>query len=150
MVAFSKIIECVEGLLKERFPDETYYREHVPVGFARPSFLTELGPTEMADASCRCLTIQVGVKVTAFAPVDEYHDSSAEELIRRMAAVQELFAVDGLRVGDRALHITANKGNCQLDYAEVAVVLNYQDDRPTDEKDWPLMGRVEARVGAQL
>lgn len=146
MLAFSEIVDAAEGLLKERFPGEAYYREHAPTDFVRPSFLTELGPTEMADASYGCLEVQVGIKITAFAMVDEYYDTSAEELMRRMAAVQELFSVEGLRVGDRVLHVTANKGSCQLDYAEVSVTLKYQDNRPTNGKDWPLMEQVEVRT----
>lgn len=149
MLSFSAIIDAAEGLLRERFPGEAYYRERVPVDFVRPSFLTELGPTEMADASWECLEVQAVVKVTAFAPVDEYQNSSAEELMRRMAAVQELFGVEGLRVGDRVLHVAANKGNCQLDYAEVTVTFKYQDDRPTSGKDWPLIETVRVKTNLE-
>ena len=117
----------------------------VPVEFDRPSFLVELGPVEMLDASYACLELKATVVVTAFVEADDYHNSHVPDLMQRMAVVQELFAVEGLRVEDRVLHVIANKGNCQFDYAEASVTFQYQDDRPGGE-DWPLMGEVNVNM----
>ena len=58
MLSFLAITEAVKGLVEERYPGNTVYMERVPVDFARPSFLVELGPVEMLDASCGCLEVK--------------------------------------------------------------------------------------------
>lgn len=145
MVELTKIVEAVQGLIGERFPGEEVHTGRVPSGFTRPSFLVELGPVELADASCGCLELKVAVKATAFVEADEYGNSHVPELLRRMAALQELFAAEGLRVEDRVLSLQKSVGNCQFDYAEVTATLQYQDDRP-GEKDWPLMGDIRTKI----
>ena len=100
----------------------------------------------MLDASCACLEVKATVVVTAFVEADDYYNSHVPDLMTRMGAVQELFAVDGLQVEDRFLHVTANKGNCQFDYAETSITFQYQDDRPGGD-EWPLMGEIQTKWG---
>ena len=145
MLSFSTITQAVQELVAERYPETPIYMNRVPVEFDRPSFLVELGPVEMLDADCACLELKVTVVVTAFVEADDYHNSHVPDLMQRMAVVQELFAVEGLRVEDWVLHVIANKGNCQFDYAEASVTFQYQDDRPVGE-DWPLMGEVNVNM----
>lgn len=145
MLALNAVLEAAKGLLGERFPGEARYTNQVPKNFTRPSFLVEGGPLRMADADCGALDITAEVKITCFTPVDAYYNSDSAELIRRMTAVQELFAVGYLRVGDRALHVVGNTGEYFLDFAEVTVALQYQDDRPGAE-DWPLMGEAHINI----
>lgn len=145
MLSFNAILDAVVDLLNERFPADKIYTNLVRKGFSRPSFLVELEKIEMEDASAATLELSVPVKVTVFTEVDECHDSHMEGLVRRMAAVQELFAVEGLRVNDRVLHVGMVEGECNYDYAEVTVPLHYLDDRPGG-REWPLMGEIGARV----
>lgn len=145
MLTPKEIMDAVQELLEERFPEEKVYRNLTPTGFSRPSWLIYLGPIAMLDASAGCLEVRASMKVTAFVTVDEYHNSHMDELQRRMMAVQELFAVEGLRVSDRVLHVVGNTGESQFDFAEVTVTLHYQDDRPGAE-DWPLMGEIQVSV----
>lgn len=155
MLSPNKIMDAVEELIGERFPSETFYRNVTPVEFTRPSFLIAYGPQKMQDASADTLELEVAVVIDIFAQADKRNNSPVEELLRRMMAVQELFAVEGLRVGGaedperRVLHVKANTGACNFDYAEVTIVLNYLDDRPTEGKSWPLMGEVEVETKAE-
>ena len=145
MLSFSTITQAVQELVAERYPETPIYMNRVPVEFDRPSFLVELGPVEMLDASCACLELKVTVVITAFVEADDYYNSHVPDLMTRMGAVQELFAVDGLQVEDRFLHVTANKGNCQFDYAETSITFQYQDDRPGGD-EWPLMGEIQTKI----
>lgn len=87
MRSFLAITEAVKGLVEERYPENTVYLERVPVDFARPSFLVELGPVEMLDASCGCLEVKATVVVTAFVEADDYYNSHVPDLMTRMGAV---------------------------------------------------------------
>lgn len=146
MIAPKETMDAVAEVLEERFPGETVYRNLVPTGFTRPSFLLAYGPVKLKDATCGTLDVETGLTITAFVTVDEYHNSHVDELHRRTAAVQELFAVEGLRVGDRVLHVVGNTGSVNFDYSEVQVLLRYRDDRPVEGRDWPLMETVTTGV----
>lgn len=139
------ILTALEERLGERFPGRRVYRDLVPEGFERPSFLVSLGSVEMADASCDTLDVKTQLVVTAFETVDRYHNTHVAALAGTMMLVQELFAAAYLRVGDRALHVAGNKGEYHYDYAEITVTLSYQDDRPGGET-WPPMGAVSLNL----
>lgn len=148
MLSINEILESVKGLLAERLPDiplERFYTNRTPVDFERPAALITFGRITMEDASCACVEVTLPVVIDLFVAVDEYHNSHIEELARRMLAVQELFAAGALLVGDRALHVVFNEGNCNFDYAEITVTLRYQDDRPGGE-DYPLIASVRTTI----
>lgn len=155
MLKPNEIMDAVGELIRERFPGENIYRNITPIGFTRPSFLIAYGPQKMQDASAGALELETALVVTAFAQVGEYNNSPVEELLRRMMAVQELFAVEGLRVGNRegaesrVLHVKGNTGVCNFDYAEVTIVLNYLDDRPGDGRQWPRIEAVEVKTNLE-
>lgn len=142
MLSSKEILDAVTELLEERFPGEPVYRNITPISFTRPSSLVTYVSQRMTDASCAALEVEANVMVTVFVAVDEYYNSHMDELVRRMSAVQELFAIEGLRVGDRVLHVAGNAGVANFDFAEVAITLRYLDDRPRPGQDWPLIDEV--------
>ena len=145
MLSFSRILSEGKALLEERFPGDEVYTNLTPNGFQRPSFLIELGEIHMVDASEDMLRVTMPLVVTAFVAVDSYHNSDMEELLTRMAAVQELFAISGLQIQDRVLHVVGNKAEYNWDFAEVTITLDYLDDRPGGE-EWPLMGEIKTKT----
>jgi len=146
MLTPKQILDAVAGLLKERFPGEPVYQNITPIGFARPSSLVTYTSQKMADASCATVEVEAGVAVDIFVAVDEYHNSHLEELARRMTSVQELFAVEGLEVEDRVLHVAGNAGTVNFDFAEISITLRYHDDRPREGRDWPLVEEVRVNT----
>lgn len=158
MVRPSEILGAVRSLLQTRFPETgegaaTYYTNLAPVDFKRPSFLVATGTRTMGDAGYCTVDVTQEVEITAFVPVDKYHNSHFEELEERAMAVQALFAVEGLRVGTgeggRVLRVEGNQAESGYDYAEVVITLHYLDDRPTDGRSWPPMGEVDVALREQ-
>ena len=145
MVSFNAILEAGRELLEGRFPGETVYVNLAPSGFTRPSFLAALGEIHMEDAGADTLALSLPLELKAFVEVDSYHHSHIPELITRTAAVMELFAVSGLRVGDRVLGVAETRAEYNYDYADITVLLSYHDDRPGGE-DWPLMGEITTKT----
>lgn len=145
MLSFNLILNGAKALLEERFPGDAVYTNVTPNGFQRPSFLIEFGEIHMTDSSEETLRVTLPLVVTAFVAVDSYHNSDVEKLLTRMAAVQELFAISGLQIQDRVLHVVGNKAEYNWDFAEVTITLDYLDDRPGGE-DWPLMGEINTKT----
>lgn len=146
MLTPKELMDAAELLIAGRFPGETVYRNLTPSGFVRPSWLLELGNVEMTDASFWCVEVKAVLKVTSFVKVDEYHHSHIDSLQERMMAVLELFAVEGLRCGDRVIHLAGSTGTCEYDYAQAIVTLRYQDDRPGTKDVTPQAEHVDVKV----
>lgn len=145
MLSINKILESAKTLVEGRFPGEPVYTNQTPTDFVRPSWLVGLGKSTMEDASMGCVEMTVPVVITSFVTVDEYYNNHFEELLRRMHSAMELFAAGYLELEGRALHVVKVTGECQYDYAEVAVTLRYQDSRPVSEEEYPLMGHIQTR-----
>lgn len=146
MLSIADIHDAVEDLLGERFPGEPVHHDLVPQNFERPAFLVEGGPVKMAEAGSMTLDVTATVRITAFAAVDEYHNSQVAELRTRMMAILELFAVGYLEVDGRALHVAGNEGEYGFDFATVTVTLSYRDDRPGEDEVYQTMGEVHTTI----
>lgn len=146
MLTPNELLDAVKSVLKERFPGETIYTNVAPKDFDRPSFLVFCGPVKIMDASAATIEVAVSISVTAFLKTDARNNSVVESLLERMMAVLELFAIDGLEVGERVLHLTGPTGVCSFDDAEITIPVQYFDDRPEREEPWETMEDVAVRT----
>lgn len=148
MISINEILTAVKGLLCERFtdiPQERAYTNLTPSEFERPALLAAGGKLEMADASRECVQVTLPVVIDFFEAVDTYDNSHIETLTARLTAALELFAVEGLRVGDRVLHVVKCTGEYNSDRAEATITLQYEDDRPGGQ-EWPLMREIKTTI----
>ena len=146
MVSIKEILDSVEGLMRERFPTYTAYRNLVRQGFARPSFLVAAGKQTMADATARTVERSCEVRVTLFAPVDDYHDSQMDTLAAALASAMKLFSCRAIAVGDRYLDVGDVAGEVGYDYAECTIPLSWQDDRDLNEPEYESVKHYDLEV----
>lgn len=146
MVSIKEILDSVEGLMRERFPTYTAYRNLVRQGFARPSFLVAAGKQTMADATARTVERSCEVRVTLFAPVDDYHDSQMDTLAAALASAMELFSCRAIAVGERYLDVGDAAGEVGYDYAECTIPLSWQDDRDLNEPEYESVKHYDLEV----
>ena len=146
MVTIKAILDSVEELLQERFPQHKAYRNLVRQGFQRPSFLVAAGRQTMADATARTVERTAQVTVTLFAAVDDYHDSQIDALATQLAGAMELFSCRAIQVGDRYLDVGDVAGEVGYDYAECTVPLSWQDDRDLSEPEHEPVKYVDLAV----
>ena len=146
MVSIKAILDSVEALMRERFPTYTAYRNLVRQGFARPSFLVAAGKQTMADATARTVERSCEVRVTLFAPVDDYHDSQMDTLAAALASAMELFSCRAIVVWDRYLDVGDVAGEVGYDYAECTIPLSWQDDRDLNEPEYESVKHYDLEV----
>lgn len=145
MLTTKDITDAVEALLHETFPGEPVYRNEVTRNVVRPSCYLEFLEKKAVDANCAALDIEAAFDVTGFVPVDDYHNSDADDLSEKGERIFQLFAGTCIQVCDRWLDVVEVKVEYGLDYVQAHVRLRYMDDRP--EHDWepgsaPLMERA--------
>lgn len=146
MVSIKEILDSVEELMQGRFPTYTAYRNLVRQGFARPSFLVAAGKQTMADATARTVERSCEVRVTLFAPVDDYHDSQMDTLAAALASAMELFSCRAIAVGERYLDVGDAAGEVGYDYAECTIPLSWQDDRDLNEPEYESVKHYDLEV----
>ena len=126
----SALMDAVEQALQDRFPEENVYRDRLPKDFQRPSFVLKLGKAKTEAANINLVRKTAIVLVTCFAAMDEYGESSQEELAQREEAVLDLFAGRVWQVGDRCPAVRVGKGQGDPDLAEVRAEFSWLDVRP--------------------
>ena len=146
MVSIKEILDSLEELMQGRFPTYTAYRNLVRQGFARPSFLVAAGKQTMADATARTVERSCEVRVTLFAPVDDYHDSQMDTLAAALASAMELFSCRAIAVGERYLDVGDAAGEVGYDYAECTIPLSWQDDRDLNEPEYESVKHYDLEV----
>lgn len=129
MLRINEILDAVEELMKERFPNSDAYRNLTPKDFKRPAFMVEMGKQTMETFTRDLVERTAEVTVTLFEEVDVRHNSQVEALGDRLTLALELFSCPAIQVGDRYLDLSAVHGDYFNDYAQVIFTLSWQDDR---------------------
>ena len=151
------IMRAMEARLKEKYPGEKVYWDRLPKDFVRPSFALELTKNETADANLYLVKRTAVVLVTMWVEVNAFYDSSREALNNRQDQVLALFSKP-LKLGDRTLLPTAQKGEGTPEYSEVSATFQWTDQRPgfvdedtapESESGVPLMEDYTLQVGTQ-
>lgn len=132
MLRINAILDALEQLMKERFPDSEGHRNLVYKEFKRSAFLVEVGKQTMDTATRGTVDRTAQAKVSLFEPVDVRHNSQVEVLADKLTLVLELFSCPAIQVDDRYLDISNVSGDYFNDYAEVTFTLSWQDDRETE------------------
>lgn len=139
------LMEAVERGLNRLFPGEPVYWDYLPKDFKRPCFTLECPRTAGNGLNAALVQREADILATCWAAVDAYGDSSRKELTRRQSAVMSLFGQGFLRVKDRAVKVSGEKGAQTPEFAEVTGLFSWVDERPayTDGADIPKMEHFE-------
>ncbi len=137
-MTINDILAAVAAMVAELLPGEKVYTNLCPSKFTRPASLVLCGSSEIEDMSYSAMQRKLTVTIRSFVDVDEYHNSHFETLVARQEQITALFCDRCLAVGDRHPHVEKIKGDYQLDFTQVDVVLSWEDDR-IDTGTAPLM-----------
>lgn len=124
------LMEAVEKELNRLYPGEPVYWDYLPKDFKRPCFTLECPRTAGIDMNAVLVQREADILVTCMVKTDAYGDSSRKELTRRQSTVTDLFAQGFLRVKDRAVKVSGEKGAQDPVLATVTGLFSWADGRP--------------------
>lgn len=124
------VIQAVKGRLEALWPGETVYEDRLPSDFTRPSSLLECGAVDIRDVNIGLIRTDLTIRITCFAAVDEYYDSSRAQLNERLDRCLGIFSGGALSVEKRYLTASAVSGVTEVDYAQATIRLFWTDMRP--------------------
>lgn len=139
MISRGDIQEVAEEQLLKLFPamQDHLHRNLVPTQFKRPAAMTAITEETMRFRTNTTVARSATLVITLFCPADEYHNSDVNVMSAMTDIVMEHFSAPALPIGDRALDIGTVRCNVNLDYAEVMISLEWDDDRkaPADAQE---------------
>ena len=143
-----EIIDAISALVVKAIPE--LKQTHVdllpsPEDFKRPSVLLEAKGREELDAAARMVEVEEQISIAVFDETDDYSNSSAVRLLELQRKVLAVFADGFVRVGDRALKVTASNGGRDWDVAFADVTFHFFDERGAAPAE-PAMGAVHTEM----
>jgi len=146
MITTNQIVDAINRLLVEKYPERTVYVNRCPEKFERPSFLIESVKTSGDSASRKTVKQNAYFTITCFEPVNKFGNSDDGKLLDVQDAIMNLFRQGYVKVDDRALAVNASTGGSDFDRSYVDLQLEYYDDRSDEAGNTPLMGDVELKL----
>lgn len=141
-----KILDEINRLLVEAYPDYSVYIDICPKQFERPSFLLELMYKSQKDASCKILEEIVYYTITCYDTTDDYARSSTVNLLTVQQGVMDIFKAGYIRVDDRAIKVKASAGGRDFDEAYIDLQFEYYTERSKEENVLPLMKELYTSI----
>lgn len=146
MLTKGKIIEAVNTLLVQKYPDYTVYPNREPANFERPSFLIMAPRYSPKTVNFGIVEETIYLTITCFGEVDDYGNSDANRLSALQEGVLGMFRCGYIPVEDRAVKVEASDGGQDLDRAWVDVTCVYHEVRDPNPPVLPLIQSVETTI----
>ena len=148
MLEANEILDAINGLLVDEWPDRIVYCDEVPQEFTRKSFAILEDSVKVQDGGPDCVEITASYTILGYLPQDRRGHVDRLGLNRLLREMQDLFRGGRLLVSDRALPITECSGSIEEGAAFVDLELTFYDDR-APAKDKKLMEHIKLRTVAE-
>ncbi|MEA4893317.1 MAG: hypothetical protein VB085_12295 [Peptococcaceae bacterium] len=129
MIKRIDILNAINRILTEAYPEYKVYIDLCPDGYERPSFLLQHAATVREDVNRSTVSEKVEFILFIHEDVDDYSGSSTLTLSEIQQAVLDLFRSGALQVGDRWLRIHAQAGVRDFNVARLTLRVEYFDLR---------------------
>lgn len=143
ILSSTKILDKINRLLIEKYPDYTVYIDVCPKDFDRPSFLIELITIRRSPVNKRTVREIVYFSITCFDETDEYSDSN---LFAVQQEILNIFKAGYIKVDDRAIAVKASPGGRNFDQAYIDLQFEYFDNLSDEEDTAPKIKDVYIKV----
>ena len=149
MIRTIEIMDVIKTLAAKRIPAlKRICFETTPGDLERPSLLIEFQESHIKDANADLVEKTEHFILTLAGVTDDYSNTGAAGLLALQAEIIEIFKLGYLKVGDRALKVSANSAGRYMDKALVEVQFTFLDKRSAlderngNEEDLPMMDEV--------
>ena len=125
----TEILDAINLLLVEKWPNRTVYVDVCPVDFDRPSFWLAVEKHDLTDANRFLIKNDLQLRLTLFDELDDHYEASWYRLSKETDAVTDLLC-RVLKVGERHLKLQLKVLPRDPDRAYVQINTSWMDNRP--------------------
>ena len=158
MITPNDIMESMERMVRERFPEEEVYTNLQPANFKRPSTLIQMVRCRSrVGYGCQIIEMRPTFMLSTYVPVDPYHHGHVQTIHLRQMILLGMFLPGYIDVGDRKVKLAMDQAEdwTELggelggdnDYGTVTVPMVYTLDRGEFENipQPPMMEELHVR-----
>lgn len=146
MIGSINILDEINRLLVQKYPEHTVYIDLCPKNFDRPCFLIELVNIQQRPINAKTIQETDYFTITCFDITDDYSHSDTINLLMIQQGVLEIFRKGYISVDDRAIDVIASSGGRNFDQAYIDLQFEYFDDRSDAIDNTPLINKVYTTV----
>ncbi|MBR7178354.1 MAG: hypothetical protein IKD27_02380 [Oscillospiraceae bacterium] len=125
----TEILDAINLLLVERWPERTVYVDVCPIDFERPSFWLAVEKHDLTDANRFLIRNDLQLRLTLFDELDDHYEASWYRLSQETDIVTDLLC-RVLEVGERHLKLQLKVLPRDPDRAYVQINTSWMDNRP--------------------
>jgi hypothetical protein len=145
VITVQKIIDEVNSLILEKYPENTFYIQDIPEGFERPSFFIEMVNNPSSDANKFTTEEEVSLQITYFAAVDDYYSSDMINKLAVCETVKTIFKKGFIVIGDQTIMITSLNSEPRGNEIFISTTLQYFEDRPLDTEEYEIANDLQIK-----
>lgn len=146
MITADQVLEEIRSLLAEKLNAQTVYADVCPKDFARPGYWVETVKEETDPVNFCTVRKRMYFSVTCFLPADTGESGGSASPTQMQTEVTALFRSGFLRLGSRALKVSAEANGHESDRSFVSLRFEFFDDLTDAEETAPLMGDVDVAL----
>lgn len=146
MIGSIKILDAINDLLVQKYPNHTVYIDLCPEKFERPSFLLEVSTVDQRPVNRSTIQETVYLTITCFDTIDDYSRSDTVELLTVQQGVMDMFRGGYLKVENRAIGVKASSGGRDFDRAYIDLQFEYCEDRTEAVSNTPRINKVYVTI----
>ncbi len=128
-ITTTDILDAVNCLLVEKWPERTVYVEACPVDFDRPSFWLRVVSHEQSDANRFLLRHKAQLQLTLYDELDDHYDAGWMRLSKETDEAMWLLSRT-LEVGERRLRLSLKRLPRDPDQAHIQISAEWMSEMP--------------------
>ena len=130
------ILDAINQVIVEKWPNRTFYIDVCPIDFERPSFWLAVEKHDITDANKFLIKNTLQLKLTIYDELDEHYEASWYRLSKETDAVMELLGLP-LKVCGRHLKFSLKALPRDPDRASIQINVAWMDNRPSHTDNVP-------------
>lgn len=143
MITIMKIINAVNKMLYQAYPDSDFHIQEIPEGFKRPSFFIDLISDSSKDNNILLTDDKVNIQVVYFAPENEHKIRLKENQLEVYSNIKSLFKKGFVQVEDRAVKIENLEGAPRDNEVYLTIDFSFTEEKPQESQEYDLIGEIK-------
>lgn len=125
----NELINSINGMLVEKFPNTNVYVSKLEKEVIRPSFFIRYITSKQKDLNRNSYTNNITMKIIYFPPVDEFMNTDLTAQNEVLDTMREIFSSGYIKVSDRAAKIKKLRGRSKNTEIHLKLKIDFTADR---------------------
>jgi hypothetical protein len=141
----NELINSINGMLVEKFPDTKVYVSKLEKDLIRPSFFIRYITSKQKDLNRNGYTNNITMKIIYYPPLDEFMNADLMAQNEIWDTMREIFSSGYIKVLDRAVKIKKSRGRAKNTEIHLKLKLDFTQDRTFNTPQSPKANSINLK-----